>query len=118
MLLCKHCNKEVKNENSKRQHEIRCKLNPERIIIKPSFGMKGKRGSNQYAKGAKFSEETKKKISEASKKTTVDRRTTHTSFRFYEKRPLKKIQSLIPPLIEAGLSNLNTMELSFRASGN
>lgn len=68
MLLCKHCNKEVKNENSKRQHEIRCKLNPERIIIKPSFGMKGKRGSNQYAKGAKFSEETKKKISEASKK--------------------------------------------------
>lgn len=31
MLLCKHCNKEVKNENSKKQHEIRCKINPDAI---------------------------------------------------------------------------------------
>lgn len=68
MLVCTHCNKEVKNENSKRQHEIRCKSNPEKIEVKPSYGMKGKKGTNQYAKGKVCSEETKQKISNASKR--------------------------------------------------
>lgn len=31
MLYCKYCGKECKNENSLRQHEIRCKQNPNRI---------------------------------------------------------------------------------------
>ena len=37
-LKCKYCNKECKNENSLIQHEIRCKLNPNRIEC---FGNKG-----------------------------------------------------------------------------
>ena len=31
MLNCKYCNKECKNKNSLVQHEIRCKLNPNKI---------------------------------------------------------------------------------------
>ena len=34
MLYCKYCGKECKNLNSLRQHEIRCKQNPNRIINK------------------------------------------------------------------------------------
>lgn len=30
-MNCKYCNKECKNLNSLRQHEIRCKLNPDKI---------------------------------------------------------------------------------------
>ena len=33
MLYCKYCGKECKNENSLRQHEIRCKQNPNRIEL-------------------------------------------------------------------------------------
>lgn len=33
MLYCKYCGKECKNENSLRQHEIRCKQNPNRIKL-------------------------------------------------------------------------------------
>lgn len=32
MLKCQYCNKECKNKNSLVQHEIRCKLNPNKII--------------------------------------------------------------------------------------
>lgn len=43
MLYCKYCGKECKNLNSLRQHEIRCKQNPNRIINKcnwPKIGNK------------------------------------------------------------------------------
>lgn len=30
---CKYCNKECKNKNSLVQHEIRCKLNPNKIQV-------------------------------------------------------------------------------------
>ena len=33
-MNCKYCGKECKNLNSLRQHEIRCKLNPDKISIK------------------------------------------------------------------------------------
>lgn len=38
MFNCKYCNRECKNLNSLKQHEIRCKENPDRIIC---FGNKG-----------------------------------------------------------------------------
>lgn len=41
-LKCKYCNKECKNKNSLIQHEIRCKLNPNRIeCFENKFGNKG-----------------------------------------------------------------------------
>jgi hypothetical protein len=52
--ICEFCNKICKNTNSKRQHEIRCKLNPKAIISK------GNGGAN---KGNTWSEEQKKKHS-------------------------------------------------------
>ena len=36
--ICEFCNKICKNTNSKRQHEIRCKLNPKAIISKGNGG--------------------------------------------------------------------------------
>ena len=38
-LFCKYCSKKCKNLNSLRQHEIRCKENPDRIIPK-TLGMR------------------------------------------------------------------------------
>ena len=32
-VFCKHCGKQCKNENSLKQHELRCKENPERINV-------------------------------------------------------------------------------------
>jgi len=61
-MECIYCNRICKNANSKRQHEVRCKSNPNRIIIKPSYGNKGK----------KHSEETKKFFSEKLKKQHRD----------------------------------------------
>lgn len=46
MLVCKYCNDERKNKNSLAQHEIRCQLNPYRII---NSGFKGK-NHNEKAK--------------------------------------------------------------------
>lgn len=53
-MFCKYCEKECKNENSLRQHSVRCKKNPNGIITKPTYGRKGKR----------HSEETKNKLRE------------------------------------------------------
>lgn len=72
-MNCLHCHKECKNLNSKAQHEIRCKLNPKRIEIKPSYGMLGKRGSNQHIKAkqngytVEVSDETRRRLSIAAK---------------------------------------------------
>ena len=33
MFICKHCGKECKNKNSLVQHEIRCKLNPNKLNL-------------------------------------------------------------------------------------
>lgn len=71
MLICKFCSSEKKNNNSLKQHEVRCKENPNRKI---QTGMKGRKGSNQYIKSKendveyKISDETRKKISENAKK--------------------------------------------------
>lgn len=72
-MICCHCSKEVKNARSKQQHEIRCKHNPDAIKVKPSYGMLGKKGANQFKYGAVVSDETKKKLSVASKHTNAVR---------------------------------------------
>lgn len=75
-MFCKFCGKECKNLNSLRQHEIRCKNNPDKIdlsYIKPGHS-KGHKGSNQFIKAKELnlsvpvvSDETKKKIGIKSK---------------------------------------------------
>lgn len=67
-MICKFCGKECKNKNSLVQHEIRCKLNPNRII---SYFMtdynKTRKPTNQYIKAkennfiVEISEETRNK---------------------------------------------------------
>ena len=47
MLICKHCNKECKNDNSLRNHERTCPSNATRVY---KNGMLGKVGTNQYIK--------------------------------------------------------------------
>ena len=79
-MECIYCAKIAKSLNSKVQHEIRCNLNPNKINVVPSFGMLGKKGANQYKYGASMSDNTKKKISAASKKQiwNVNRRARHS----------------------------------------
>lgn len=80
---CKYCGKECKNLNSLRQHEIRCKENPDRIHMVSNFikynekvrnGEIEKINKNHFAKAKKLglpiptvSEETRLKISKAGK---------------------------------------------------
>jgi len=76
MLLCKHCQKECKNENSLRNHSRLCKENSERQkspFMSEDFKSNRKK-SNQYIKAAELglpkpvlTEETKKRISESHK---------------------------------------------------
>lgn len=71
-MQCQFCGKECKNSRSLRQHEIRCKENPNRLDISgknhPHFG---KSGGNQHTKARRegrdyvVSEETRKKLSVA-----------------------------------------------------
>jgi hypothetical protein len=74
-MNCFFCQKQCKNDNSLKQHEIRCKLNPNKIEVKPSFGMRGKKGKNQFTKADELgvsrpevSEKTRQLLSESSKK--------------------------------------------------
>ena len=70
--ICQYCGRQCKNLNSLRQHEIRCKLNPDKIdmsYIKPGHS-KGHKGTNQFIKAKELglekpvvSEETKYKLS-------------------------------------------------------
>lgn len=78
-MKCKYCDRETKSKNANTQHELRCKNNPNRIIVKPSYGMLGKKGANQYTYGAEMSNETKEKIRAASEAQiwTDERRNNH-----------------------------------------
>ena len=74
-MFCQFCNRKGKSNNSNTQHEIRCKENPNRIIVIPSYGMTGKKGRNQFLKAKDLglpapvvSEETRRKLSEIGKK--------------------------------------------------
>ena len=53
MLYCTFCNRECKSKVSQSQHSIRCKLNPNKITVKPTKGNTGMRGltsgKNQFS---------------------------------------------------------------------
>lgn len=75
-MNCKYCGKDCKNENSLRNHERLCKLNPDRQLSGfELYNKSGKHiGVNQYTKAEKLgkpkptlSEETRKKLSEKGK---------------------------------------------------
>lgn len=51
MIVCNFCHKECKSNNSKSQHELYCNFNPNKKQKVPSYGMLGKKGSNQFIKG-------------------------------------------------------------------
>lgn len=75
MLSCIFCCKLLKNKNSKTQHEIFCKQNPNRVIRPLKAGalnpMFGKSGSNQFIKAqalglvVEVNSQTRQKISQA-----------------------------------------------------
>ncbi len=73
MFICKYCGKECKNDNSLRNHERMCKLNPNRNInYLRHDGHKGYKGVNQYIKAKELgldkptiSKETREKIAKA-----------------------------------------------------
>lgn len=86
-MKCGFCDKLLKTPISKKQHEIRCKSNPDAIKVIPSYGMKGKKGGNQFTKAKEFglpkpkvTDETKKKISESNKNIiwTEERKSKHS----------------------------------------
>ena len=79
-MKCNYCDKVCKNDNSLRNHERMCKLNPNKQVLVSNFikwnndvrnGLK--QGSNQYIKAKEngsvyvVSEETKSKLSKSSK---------------------------------------------------
>jgi len=85
VLLCKHCQKKCKNENSLRNHERLCRENPNRVIKPKSQkwldAQKTKRKCNQWSNADyEISEETRIKLSESSKKQkwNEDRRLKHS----------------------------------------
>lgn len=77
-MYCLYCDKLCKNKNSLTQHEIRCKLNPNKIVVNSNFieynkkvsdGLIDKVITNQYTKASVLglpkpimSDETKSKI--------------------------------------------------------
>ena len=77
--ICKYCGRKCKNLNSLTQHEIRCHSNPNRITNCGNHGAtKGYPGYNHYIKAKllglpkpKISEETRKKLSIATKKNIM-----------------------------------------------
>ena len=86
-FVCKYCGKICKNQNSLTQHEIRCKENPNKIIVISNFikynekvktGEIVKEYKNNYVKAEKlglpkpqFPEEAKKKLSKAKRGTSM-----------------------------------------------
>ena len=70
MFICQYCGKEYKNKKALVQHEIRCKLNPNKIDLSyiKSGHSKGHKGGNQFTKAKEegreiiISEETRKKL--------------------------------------------------------
>ena len=80
-MICKFCGKECKNNNSLKQHEIRCKYNPNKIISnfvkyneEVKLGLREKKNSNQFSKAKnlglpkpEISDETRLKLINSAK---------------------------------------------------
>ena len=80
MLICKHCGKECKNENSLRNHERLCKENPNRQFT-PFHNQDFQRSNNenQYTKAKRLglelpvvSEETRAKLRKSNASRTPE----------------------------------------------
>lgn len=65
MNHCIYCSKEINSTRSKQQHELRCKHNPQAIVVKASYGMLGKQGRNQYSKAKDEGRQEPKQTSES-----------------------------------------------------
>ena len=90
MYVCKFCNQERKNNNSLKQHEVRCKLNPNKIASPTNFSdyyKVGHKGNNQYIKSKKLgidapilSEETRRKLGDSTrgKNWSTERKDSHS----------------------------------------
>ena len=93
-MFCQYCNRAAKTLVSNAQHELYCRSNPNAKIKVPSFGMLGKKGSNQYIKGTAkpLSDNTREKLSAASKRQCWSdaRRANHSVVmkRVVEQHPL------------------------------
>lgn len=88
-FICKYCGKQCKNKNSLAQHEIRCKENPNRLIIISNFIKYSEKrrklnikSENQYTKAKRLglskpelSEETKNRLRELNKGRKVSEET-------------------------------------------
>lgn len=64
MLNCSFCNRPAATKNSNSQHELYCKFNPNKKKKISSYGMLGKKGTNQHIKGTAkpMTEEGREKI--------------------------------------------------------
>ena len=85
MFCCKFCEKECKSKHSVIAHESFCKSNPTSSKRKPSYGMLGKKGGNQWTKAKEngiiitLTEESKKKMtSHLSREWSAERREEHS----------------------------------------
>ena len=82
MITCKFCSKECKSNNSKAQHELYCKSNPDAKVKKASMGMLGKKGTNQFIKGNPtiMSDVAREKVRQANKNRiwTADMKLKHS----------------------------------------
>lgn len=80
MFNCKFCNRDAATLNSNAQHELYCKLNPNRKIRKSSMGMLGKtkasgfENKNQWSDiNYSMSDETRSKISNSTTELNLKR---------------------------------------------
>ena len=74
MRNCIHCGKTLKPNGL--NHQTYCKSNPNRKDMSGSnYPFYGRKGTNQYAKGVKMSDETRRKISEKSKNQVASNET-------------------------------------------
>lgn len=110
-MECKFCHKECKNDNSLRNHERLCKLNPNRQLTTyekygptKGFNLTGTtKRSNQYIKAKNLglpkpiiSEETRRKLSEAVKRNNPMSREDN---RKKLSESMKKVYSVNPPKV-------------------
>lgn len=86
MEICKYCGRETTTKNSNAQHEIRCKNNPEKIEVIPSYGMKGKKGSNQFVKARESGSPVPKMSEEAIRKGIETKRKNGTLYKTEESK--------------------------------
>lgn len=94
-MFCQYCDKSAKSKRSKQQHELRCKSNPDKLIVKPSYGMLGKKGANQFTYGATVSDSTKQKLSESTRKLN-EIRWADSDFRAKHSAAMKRAVELNP----------------------